>query len=133
MKRDKRIILSITWGVIGTILICLGVAEKIDAFWSGAGSGLLVVCIMQLLRFYRINKDEEYREKKEIELRDERNRFIRNKAWAWSGYLFVMISSVSCIVFKLIGQDLLSIATSGSACLVLVLFWVSYAILKRKY
>ena len=72
-------------------------------------------------------------EKIEIEEKDERNRFIRNKAWAWAGYLFVMIMSVATIVLKVIGQELLMMAASGSVCLVLVLFWISYYVLKRKY
>ena len=37
------------------------------------------------------SKNEAYREKIEIEEKDERNHFIRNKAWAWAGYLYVMI------------------------------------------
>ena len=72
-------------------------------------------------------------QKMEIEANDERNHFIRNKAWAWAGYLFVMIMAVATIVFKIIGQDTLMMFASGSVCLVLVLFWVSYHILKRKY
>ena len=69
----------------------------------------------------------------EIEEKDERNHFIRNKAWAWAGYLFVMIMAVATIVFKIVGQETLMMAASSSVCLVLTLFWVSYLILKRKY
>ena len=47
--------------------------------------------------------------------------------------VFVMIMAVASIIFKIAGQGLLSIAASGAVTLVLVLFWVSYLILKRKY
>ena len=133
MKQDKRIIVSIMWIIIGVVLIGLSFAGIVDEFWSGMGSGLLVVGIMQLVRFYRLKNNEAYREKMEIEASDERNHFIRNKAWAWSGYLFIMIAAVACIVFKIIGQDLLSMVASGSVCLMLVLYWISYIVLKRKY
>jgi uncharacterized membrane protein len=92
-----------------------------------------VVGIIQLVRFYRLKNNEAYREKMEIEVSDERNHFIRNKAWAWSGYLFILIAAVACIVFKIMGQDLLSMAASGAVCLMLILYWISFIILKRKY
>lgn len=133
MKQDKRIIVSIAWVIIGAVLIGLAFTGKVDSFWNGMGSGLLVVGVLQLLRFYRFNKNEAYREKVEIALNDERNHFLRNKAWAWSGYLFIIIAAVACIVFKIIGQEVLSFAASGSVCLMLVLYWISYVVLKRKY
>lgn len=133
MKKDKRMIVSIIWVVLGTVLIAMAFAEKMDVFWNGVGSGLLVVGVLQLLRQYRFNKNETYREKIEIEEKDERNHFLRNKAWAWSGYLFVMLAAVSCIVLRIAGQELLSFAASGAVCLMLVLYWISYWVLRKKY
>ena len=133
MKQDKRILISIAWIIIGAVLVALAFAGKVDSFWNGMGSGLLVVGALQLLRYYRFNKNEAYREKVEVALNDERNHFLRNKAWAWSGYLFILIAAVSCIIFKIIGQDMLSFAASGAVCLMLVLYWISYVVLKRKY
>ena len=133
MKQDKRIIVSIMWVIIGAVLIGLSFAGMVDEFWSGMGSGLLVVGTIQLVRFYRLRNNEAYREKMEIEVSDERNHFIRNKAWAWSGYLFILIAAVACIIFKITGQELLSMAASGAVGLMLVLYWISYIVLKRKY
>ena len=133
MKKNKRYLVSILYIIIGILLIGCGFTGAVDEFWNGCGCGLFVVGIIQLIRFYRLNKNEAYREMVEIELSDERNHFLRNKAWAWAGYLFVIISGIGTIVFKVIGQDLLSLAASWAVCLVLILFWGSYHILKRKY
>ena len=133
MKKDKRMIVSIIWVVLGATLIALAFAGKVDVFWNGMGSGLLIVGALNLLRQYRFSKNEAYREKIEIEEKDERNQFIRNKTWAWTGYLFVIIAAILCIVFKLIGQEVLSFAASGAVCLILVLYWISYFILRKKY
>jgi hypothetical protein len=134
MKQDKRVIIvNIMWIVIGTVLIGLSFAGIVDSFWNGMGSGLLVVGVLHLLRLHRFHKNDAYREKMEIEMNDERNRFLRNKAWAWSGYLFILIAGVSCIIFKIVGQELMSFAASGAICIMLVLYWVSYFVLKRKY
>lgn len=129
----KSYLVSILYLLIGAILLGLSFAGKVDEFWNGMGSALLVMGVIQLIRRYRLEKNEAYREKIEIETNDERNQFIRNKAWAWAGYLFVMIMAVACIVLRVVGQDVLSMAASGAVCLVLVLFWGSYYILKRKY
>lgn len=129
----KSYLVSILYLLIGAILLGLSFAGKVDEFWNGMGSALLVMGVIQLIRRYRLEKNEAYREKIEIETNDERNQFIRNKAWAWAGYLFVMIMAVACIVLRIVGQDVLSMAASGAVCLVLVLFWSSYYILKRKY
>lgn len=129
----KTYFVSIIYIIIGVILLGLGFAGKVDKFWNGMGSALLVIGVIQLLRRYRLDKNEAYREKMEIENNDERNKFIRNKAWAWAGYLFVMITAVASIVFRIFEQNLLSIAAGGAVCLMILLFWGAYFFLKRKY
>lgn len=133
MKKVKTYLVSIFYIILGAVLIGLGFAGKVDEFWNGMGSALLVIGVIQWVRFYRFNKNEAYREKLETEANDERNKFISNKAWAWAGYLFVMIMAVASIVLRIFEQNLLSIVASGTVCLVLILYWMSYLILKRKY
>jgi len=131
--KDKRIIMSIMWLVIGITLICLEIAGIIDDFWGGMGFALTFVGILQMIRYYRYSRNEEYREKMEIEASDERNHFIRNKAWAWTGYVFILIAAAATIIFKVVGQDVLSMAASGAVCLMLILYWGIYMILRKKY
>ena len=125
--------MSVIWVLLGSVLFGLGFAEKVDSFWSGMGSALFTVGILQLIRFYRFNKNEVYREKMEIAESDERNHFIRGKAWAWAGYLFVLISAVCILIFKFMGQELLMMAACVAECLLLVLYWLSYLVLSKKY
>lgn len=133
MKNNKRCLVYVFYIMIGAILLGLGFVGIVDEFWNGMGFALIIVGAIQLLRMYRLYKNEAYREKIEIENNDERNHFLRNKAWAWAGYLFVMIMAVACIILRIMDQDVLSLAASGSVCLMLVLFWGSFYILKRKY
>ena len=133
MKKDNRVLWAVIYVVIGVALMGFAIAGKLDEFWSGMGSMLMVIGALRLVRAYRFSKNEAYREKIEIEASDERNHYIRNKAWAWAGYLFVMIMAVATIVFKIAGQETLMMAASMSVCLLMVLFWGAYHILKRKY
>ena len=130
---DKKNTYPILLLAAGLTLFGLGFAEVVDEFWSGMGSALLVIGIIRLLRFYRLKKNEGYREKMETAQTDERNQFIRMKAWSWAGYLFIMVSAVATIISRVLGQDLLCQVASGAVCLMLVLYWISYFVLKKKY
>ena len=131
--KKKDIVFGVSWLLLGLVLTVLSCLETLDEFWSGMGSALMVVGIVRLLRGYRLSRSEAYREKREVAETDKRLHFIRNKAWAWAGYLFIIISAISTIVFRILGQDLLCMVCSGAVCLMLVLFWVSFFILNKKY
>ena len=130
---DKKNIYPIVLLIAGLVLTGLGLAEIVDEFWSGMGSALLVIGVIRLLRYYRLKKNDAYREKMETAVTDERNQFIRMKAWSWAGYLFIMVTALGTIIFRIMGQDLLSQVASGAVCLMLVLYWVSFFALKKKY
>lgn len=133
MKYDRRMVLSIFWVLLGAVLLVGGAMESLDSYWSGMGGGLLMAGVIQLIRHIRYRKNEDYREKVDVANSDERNRFLTGKAWAWAGYLFVLISGVATIALKVLGQDQWSLAASYALCLLLVLYWGSYLVLKRKY
>ena len=133
MNMNRRMLLYVIYILLGGIMVGLGCAEIVEEFWSGMGGALFAIGVLRLARAYRFCKDESYREAVEVEAADERNRFIRNKAWAWAGYLFVLIIGVCSVAFRIAGQELLSVAAGFAVCLMVVLFWISYVILRKKY
>ena len=130
---NKRIYLSIFWLLIGAALFGLGTFDIIDSFWGGMGTGLIAVGIVQTVRWMRYRSNSEFREKFDTNENDERNRFISNKAWAWAGYISLLTGALGVIVFKVVGKDELSMFCSMAVCLLLVLYWVCYFVLNRKY
>ena len=133
MRSNKTIPLSILCLLLGMIFTVLGVLEMLDSYWSGMGSAFIAVGVVRLIQFIRLQKNADYREQMQTEATDERNRFLRNKAWAWAGYLFVLVSAVLSIGLKLMGQDLLSVAAGLAVCCITLFYWVSYLVLRRKY
>ena len=133
MKIEKRFYLNIFYVVIGAALIICGVLDIVDSFWSGMGGALIGVGAIRICQYAKYRKNPEYREKIEVETKDERNKFISLNAWAWSGYVFVMLNAIGTIAFKIAGNDLLSQYCSYMVCIVLVLYWVCYLILRKKY
>ena len=129
----KRTVYYVTMLAVGLVLIVLAFMGKLDEFWNGMGFGIAIVGALRLLKDYRLQKNEAYREQAKIAETDERYRFIRGKAWSWAGYLFIIITALSVIGFRLAGNVLLSQAAAWAICLMLVLYWGAYHVLKRKY
>ena len=131
--KKREIMFGVLWILLGLGLNALSVLETLDEYWSNLGAVLVVVGATRLFRGYRLSRSDVYREKWEVMETDERFHFIRNKAWSWAGYLFIIISALSTSVFRILGQKLLCMVASGAVCLMLVLYWVCFFILKKKY
>lgn len=131
--RTKRMISSIVEIVIGVALVACSYAGLVDEFWSGMGAALLVVGILQMARLIRYNSNEEYREKIDVNNSDERNRYIAAKAWSYAGYVHVFIAAIGTIVFRILEQEALSMLCSFSVCVIIVIYWISYGILQKRY
>lgn len=133
MMKKRRFVASIIEILIGIALMIGSLLGVVDEYWSGMGTAFLVVGIIFLLRMIKYKTNEEYREKWDIETSDERNKYISLKAWAWAGYLFVITGSMGTIAWKLAGREDLMRMAAGSVCFVMVCYWISYMILKKKY
>ena len=124
---------SIVEILLGAVLLVCGNLQMIDSFWSGMGTALIFVGILYLVRSIRYKKDAAYKEKMDTESKDERNRFLAMKAWSWTGYLLVLIFGVATIAFKIASREMLMLFCSGTTCLILLIYWIAYFILRRKY
>ena len=137
MKQNRNVryrwILAVIYGVIGVSLVVCNLLHMVDDYWSGMGAALLAISVLQVIRLIRYNTSDKYKEATDTAVNDERNRFLSTKAWSWAGYLYVMIAAVASIVFKLLNQEILMFAASGSVCLILILYWLSYLIVRKKY
>ena len=134
MYNNKRLVLSIFWAVLGVVLIGLSIAEVLDSsLYSGMGGALTAVGALQIIRNLRYRKDDDYREKIDTEMSDERNSFLRMKSWAWTGYIVVLTEGIGVIAAMILGQHMIRQILSYSVCLILVVYWITYMILSRKY
>ena len=133
MKHIKPFSLSIFWVVLGAVLIVCHLAKLIEDYWFSMGIAFIVVGILQIIRHIRYKTNSEYRETRDVETNDERNKFIANKAWAWAGYFYVIIAAVGSIVCKVLGREDLMMFCSYSVCFIMVLYWLSWLWLRRKY
>lgn len=131
---NKRLVLNLFWMVLGGALLGLSLAGKLDSeLYAGMGGALIGIGALQLLRTLRYRRDSDYRERVDTAFSDERNRFLKMKSWAWTGYLVVIVEAVGSVIALVLGKHELQQALSCSVCLILVVYWVVYLILSRKY
>lgn len=130
---SKRIIASILEIAMGIGITICGMAGILDEYWSGMGTALIVVGALQAARIIRYKVDADYRENVDVQTRDERNKYLGTKAWSWAGFYFVLIAAVGSIVLKIAGMDGYSVMAGGCVCLIILLYWVSYLYLRKKY
>ena len=130
----KRLALSVFWVLAGAVLIVLSVMEILNStLYAGMGGGLVAVGILQAVRNVKYMKNPEYREKIDVEVKDERNAFLRMKSRSWTVYLFVLSAAVASIAAMILGAHEVQYTLLFSICVLLVINYVSYLVLSRKY
>lgn len=131
---NRRLALSIFWVVLGLVLLSLSIAGVLNSsLYAGMGAALAVVGALQIARNLRYRRDAAYREKIDTEFRDERNQYLRMKSWSWAGYIVVLVEGIGVVVAMVLGQETVQHVLSYSVCLILVVYWLMYLVLSRKY
>ena len=132
---QTRIYTAIAYMVVGILLMLVAFITKTDNHFIPAfGLGLLFNGILRLMQYRRITKNEQSIKKQQIAEADERNRMLLERAKSWAFYLYIMLTGTVLIVLAILGiQDTLVRMISYSICLLVLLYWICYHILKRKY
>lgn len=134
MHNNGKLALSIFWIVLGAVLLGLSVANVLDStIYAGMGGALLAVGILQVIRNLRYRTDAAYQEKIDTEVNDERNIFLGMKSWSWTGRVIVLVECIGIIVAMVLGQQTIQLVLSYSVCAILVIYWVTFMILAKKY
>lgn len=134
MFNNKKLILSFFWVILGAALLGLSISEVLtNPVYAGMGGALIAVGALQIVRNLRYRKNPAYREKVDTAVRDERNTFLRQKSWAWTGAIVVLTEGVAAIVALALGQQTVQLVLSSSVCLIIAVYWLVYIICSRKY
>lgn len=136
MKKSKYRMfwLGIVELIAGLALVVCYFADVLkDSFWNGMGTALAAMGLIFLMRGIRYRRDEAYKEEVDTETNDERNRFLSMKAWSWAGYLYVLLAGVASIVLRAVNMDEYSGLLAYTICAIMVLYWIMYLIVKKKY
>lgn len=133
MKEYKNIIINTFYIILGIVLIVLVAMNKINGLFSGFGGGLLGVSLVLLIRAIKYKTNSEYKETVDIKTNDERNRFISMKAWSWAAYSLIIICAVVEIICLIMSKVTYMQIAAGIICVMLVLYYICYLIVSKKY
>lgn len=122
------------------VMMLIGVGASIAAY-CGIGSetlysfgiAMILMGMLRTMKQVRYHKDKTYQEQMDIERQDERNKFLSMKAWSWSGYLFVVGAGFVTIAGMLLKQTLVMQVASWCVCIMVLLYWICYIVLRKKY
>lgn len=133
-NNNVRLGFNVFWIVLGVVLVWLSIAEVLDSsVYSGMGGALIGVGVLQVIRITKYRKDPSYKQKVDIEMHDERNTFLRMKSWAWTGYILLLTEAAGCVAATVLGKTTVQIVLGGAVCLMLLVYFAVYFVLKRKY
>ena len=132
-KLKVRLYLAIAYIVIGLALTVLfNVLENGSEYLSTFGLVLIVVGIARLRNYRRITKTEESVKKQEILETDERNVDIVQRAKNAAFNVFVILLSIAIIVLQFLDLAVYVQTLFGVMCVLLVIYWVSYWIIRKR-
>lgn len=129
----RKLIISIIWIVLGIVFVALdviGIAP--DSAFTAIGVAWIIVGALQIYKNIKYHTNEDYKERVDIASTDERNRFIRMKAWSYAGYIFILGSATVSIVLFITGLQVYAQILSYCMCSILVVYYIAYLILQKK-
>ncbi len=132
-KLKMRLFFGIGYIVLGLALIltfCF-ISTESD-YLSSFGFALIVVGAVRVRNYFLINKNEETLKKHEIAETDERNIAIANKAKSIAFIIYIIAMGISIIVLQILHKSVLASVLSVTMCFLLLVYWISYFIIRKK-
>ena len=133
-KLRTRLIVAISYIVLGLILVAIDVIGRTDNyFYFSFGIALAVMGILRIIQHRKITADEKSIRQQELTESDERTRMIAERARSWTFSLSVTIAGIAVIVLSLLGYHEEALPLSWFVCGMVVIYWICYIIISKKY
>lgn len=132
-KLKIRLFIAIGYIILGiAMIVAFNVIRTENNFLSSFGFALTIIGIAQIRNYLMITKNEETMKKRQIAETDERNISIANKAKSVSFIIYVILACVSVIVLEILNKTQLAMILSGTVCVLISIYWISYWIISKK-
>lgn len=132
-KLKIRLYCGIGFTLLGiAIIVISNLMQPANEYLSMFGLCMAVVGINRIRHYFLITKNEETIQKREVAESDERNIYISSKARSIAFYIYVLAVSLAVIVFHILGRQEIAVFLSYTVCLLLVIYWITYFIVRKK-
>lgn len=132
-KLKMRLYTALGCIVIGLAMIAADwVWETENELLSAFGFALIGCGIVRIRNYFLITKNEETIRKREIAEKDERNIAISNRAKSAAFSIYLFLVCVAVIAAEFMGKSALASGLAFSVCALLVLYWASYYVIRKR-
>ena len=133
-KMKQRKIIALSYMVLGLVLILTDPARGADnSFYTAFGIALALMGILRIFQYRKITRNKQTMRKQEVAESDERTRMIAERARSWAFSLSVTGSGIVVIVLNLLGRHEEALPFAWYVCGMVVLYWVSFFMIRKKY
>lgn len=132
-KLKSRLYIAIIYIALGILMIVGVFATKSENdFTSSFGLAIIVAGIVRIRNYFKITKNDETIKKQEIAETDERNISIMNKAKSVTFSIYILLSGTAVIILSLFNMHDIARWIAYSVCLLVVIYWITYWIIRKK-
>jgi hypothetical protein len=133
-KMIIRIILAAGFILFGIELIYVNLKGlATNSIIPEIGAVYILCGIVRLIQYLMVIKNDKKFEKRRIEENDERNIMIRMKAQSATFVIYVILSTVAMILLYLADKEFVAQIISYTICAFVLIYFVCYHIVKRRY
>ena len=132
-KLKTRFYFGVSYIIIGLAMIIVSLTvDGTSEYLSPFGTALLVIGIARVRNYFIITKSDETIKKQQIAETDERNIAISNKAKSFAFNLYVIFACITVIILQILKVTELATIIGMTVCALLLIYWVSYFIIRKK-
>ena len=131
-KLKVRLYTAITYIVLGVMMLFLSWWKGNDML-SSMGLVFTVMGIARIAQYKRITRNEDSIKQREIAETDERNVKLWKEARAMAFSMYIFLSCIAIIVFHILNMAEAAIWIGNSVLAFIVIYWLCYAYISRKY
>ncbi len=133
-KLKQRLYTAYVFLLFGIVLVAVAIWKQLDnEFFFAYGVAMFVIGIVRIRQYRKQMASPEAMRAQEIRETDERNVMISSRAQSWAFWWYIMICGTAVIVLEFMNQIQLATTLASSVCFLMVLYWICYSVVKRKY
>ena len=133
-KLKTRFYVAVSYIVLGLLLILTdAVSNSGNYYFCSFGLTLVIMGILRIFQYRRITRDDKTVRKQELKETDERTCMISERARSWAFSFSLLVCGIVVIVLSLMGYHDRAQPFAWYICGMVVLYWIFWFILGKKY
>ena len=133
-KLKQRLYTAYGFLVFGIVLVAVAAWKQLDnEFFFAYGTAMFAIGVVRMRQYRKQMASPEAMRAQEIRETDERNIMLASKAKSWAFWWYIIICGTAVIILEFMNQVQIATALAYSICFLMVLYWICYYVVKRKY